>query len=372
MQTYELTLKAPISDSFYAEKAKASVDLNAEEKAWHHLKIDNIDLDAPYSIGLIYGASGSGKTTLAKHIFKKIDVPKYDPRAAVIDQFPETWEYEDRQRVLNAIGLSQIPCWIKPVGLLSNGQQERAKIALMMCEEKEVYVFDEWTSIIDRTVAKVMSHSIQKFARKQNRKIILVSCHADVIEWLDPDWVIDCNEQKFIDRRDLVGRSLRQEKLNFEIRTADKASWHMFSKYHYLSDNLPGGLNIFYGLFLNDKQIGFQAFSEYTPWKGGFSKRILHSNRTVIHPDYVGLGLGIVLINKTSAMVKDAGYRVMAKYSALPVYRAMLKYKEWVFLGSSNFTPSGGGNMNRVTGYRDKVKTYKFEYVGDVGLTEVK
>lgn len=350
-----------------AQKAMQSVDLNAEEKSWHKLHIKNVDITTKYHVGMVYGASGSGKSTIARHIFgdEAIASVKIDPTKAVIDQFPEEMPYDERQRILNSIGLSQIPCWIKPLGLLSNGQQERAKIALNLSVEKELYVFDEWTSVVDRNVARVMSHSVQKFARKYGRNIVLISCHDDVTEWLDPDWILDLNDQKYIDRRAFVGRVERREKLEFTIREVGRDTWKSFSKYHYLSENLPGGLVLYYGLFLGEKQIGFQCFAEYTPMRKG-QKRILHINRTVIHPDYVGLGLGIRMVNSTSAIVKDKGYRVMAKYSSVPLFKAMIKHPAlWRFIEKRNdIKVQKGGDMVRSTGFREKVTSYCFEFKG--------
>ena len=58
------------------------------------------------------------------------------------------------------MGLSQVPCWVRPAFTLSNGQQARAKIALTLADNKDLAVIDEWTSVVDRTVAKVMSHAV--------------------------------------------------------------------------------------------------------------------------------------------------------------------------------------------------------------------
>jgi ABC-type Mn2+/Zn2+ transport system ATPase subunit len=364
VQDYELILKSPISETFMAKKAMQSVDLDAEEKSWHKMSIKNIDIQSPYNVGLIYGASGSGKSSLARHMFGDFEDSKIDMTKAIIDQFPDHLEYEQRQQILTSIGLSQIPCWIKPVGLLSNGQQERAKIAFELAKEKDFYIFDEWTSVVDRNVAKVMSHCVQKFARKFNKKIILISCHEDVFDWLNPDFVIDCNEQQFTDRRLLWQNYTRREQIEFTIREVDKRTWKNFSKYHYLSENLPGGIVRFYGLFLGNKQVGFQCFANYTPHKKG-TKIIMHSNRTVIHPDYVGLSLGIKFVDCVSKILKAKSFRVMGKFSSTPVLKALLKNKAWRFAGKIKLASIvAGGNMARKSGFREKVTCYSFEFVG--------
>ena len=341
-----------------------SVDLDAEEKSWHKLSIKNVDIDSSFNVGLIYGASGSGKSSLARKMFGDFEDSKIDLTKAIIDQFPDEMEYEERQQYLTSIGLSQIPCWIKPVGLLSNGQQERAKIAFELARKKDIYVFDEWTSVVDRNVAKVMSHAVQKFARKFNKKIILISCHEDVHDWLNPDFVIDCNEQQFIDRRLLWREYKRKEQFEFTIKEVDKRTWKNFSKYHYLNEKLAGGICSFYGLFLKGKQIGFGAYNNYVPHRKG-TKLIMHSNRVVIHPDYVGFGLGLKFVDETSKLEKLKGYRVMAKFSSVPMLKARLKNKNWVFKGKvQQASIVVGGNMRRKSGFRKKVTCYTFEYIG--------
>jgi hypothetical protein len=121
-------------------------------------------------------------------------------------------------------------------------------------------------------------------------------------------------------------------------------------------------------LFHGDNQIGFQCFANYVPHRKG-TKIIYHSNRTVIHPDYNGLGLGIKIINETSKLLMNKiNCRIMAKFSSTPVFKAMIKQKNWIFLGEKRLMGSmkTGGNMLRDSGFREKgVKTYNFEYRND-------
>lgn len=346
--------------------AADSLDIDTEKKSIHELSI-NCDLETSFKIGLILGSSGSGKTTLAKHIFGN-DCFKtaIDLNLPIIDQFPKNMNYEQCADMLSGIGLTSVPCWIRPVYTLSNGQKARAEAALAMSSEQHFIILDEWTSVVDRTVAKVMSHCLNKFAMKNNKKIVLCSCHYDVIDWVDPDWIIDCNKQQFIDRRSLpIDERCRREKLEFQIKRIDRKSWKYFSKYHYLSSKLPGGKIHLFGLFENQNQIGFQCFANYVPTRKGKTE-IFHSNRTVIHPDYAGMGLGIKLINESSRLMKAQGFRIMAKFSSTPIYKSMSKNQDWKLkeikrqIGKMNV----GWNMLRRDGFRENIKTYSFEFVG--------
>lgn len=366
MQSYNVRLQSEISKSFRCVRAANSLDIDVEKKSIHELQIQ-ADLTGNFNIGLILGSSGSGKTTLAKHIFgENVFKEHLDSQKTLLDQLPNELSYEECASLISGIGLTSVPCWIRPAYTLSNGQKARAEAVLTMCSNDNLSVLDEWTSVVDRTVAKVMSHCLQKFVRKQNKKIILLSCHYDVVEWLNPDWIIDCNQSKFIDRRSLHSNERRRkESLNFDIREIDSSSWKYFSKYHYLSQNLPGGKNYYFGLFDGENQIGFQNFSNYVPHGNKAEKKILHSNRTVIHPDYCGFGLGIKIIDVCSKIMHDRGFRIMAKFSSEPIYKSMMKSKNWTLkrIDRQIGIKTSGGRMVRKTGFRENVKTYSFEFI---------
>lgn len=351
--------------SFRCQKAANSLDIDIAAKLAHHLEID-CELDAPYNVGVIVGASGSGKTSLARQLWGAEALERtLDAAKPVIDQFPDEMSYEDCVRLLSGVGLTQVPCWIRPAWTLSNGQRERAEIALKMAHAPQLVVIDEWTSVVDRTVGKVMSHCVQKWARATQRRVVLVTCHRDVLEWLDPDWVIDCDKREFSDRRGL--RPARTERLVFDVRECDRSTWRAFSQYHYLSDKLPGGLIRTFGLYHGVDQIGFQCFANYYPNKFPGRAIQMHSNRTVVHPDYVGFRLGMWLINATSRVMHDEGFDVRAKFSSAPVFRAMSRDSNWVHYETSRrHKIVKGGNMTRGSsgtgGFRLDVTTYSFKY----------
>jgi GNAT superfamily N-acetyltransferase len=122
-----------------------------------------------------------------------------------------------------------------------------------------------------------------------------------------------------------------------------------------------------YGLFLNGDQIGFQCFANYVPIRKGVVD-IYHFNRTVVHPDYNGLGLGIRLINETSKHVKQKyGFKIMGKFSSLPVYKAMIKQSCWRYLGTKRLMGKMkyGSSIKKNSGWREYgIKTYHFEFIG--------
>lgn len=362
----KIELQSEVFNTFRCQAAANSLDIDVKKKSIHKLEINDINIPAVWNIGLIYGASGSGKTTLAKDLFgQNIFDCSLDENKSIIDQLPEEYSYEDCANILNGIGLNSVPCWIRPIKTLSNGQKARAEAAYLMCK-KDFICIDEWTSVVDRTVAKAMSVCLHKFAKKNNKQIILLSCHYDILEWVKPDWLIDCNKQNFeLPKTDDFFFNER-EKIQFTIKEVGRETWKYFSKYHYLSELLPGGKIHLYGIFHKQNQIGFQCFANYTPHKKG-TKIIYHSNRTVIHPDYNGLGLGIKLINETSKILKEKiNCRIMAKFSAIPVFKAMKKQKEWLFLGENRLMGKmkTGGNMSRKGGFRENgVRTFNFEFI---------
>ena len=382
MQNFELTLTSPVAKSFRATKAANSLDIDAEKKSIHHFKVQ-ADIKTPFNIGVIVGASGSGKTTLAKHIygeeaFKEI----LNPSLPVIEQFPESLSYDECAAMLCGVGLTAVPCWIRPAYTLSNGQKARAECALQMArEDSNVIVIDEWTSVVDRTVAKVMSHCIQKHARKTGKTVVLLSCHYDVLDWLNPDWIIDANKQAYTNRRLLWQDFKRTEQLQFDIREADKSTWRYFSRYHYLNEKLAGGKQLFYGLWDGNNQIGFLAFTNYVPHrKDRLQKMQLHFNRLVIHPDYCGFGLGIHFLNKCSKLVADLNYEVCGKFSSAPVFNALKANKAWKMVdmkrqykvqtgpkmgrGKSTYSRADQAARGDSHGFRLNVKTWSFKYVG--------
>lgn len=143
------------------------------------------DIKEGFNLGVIVGGSGSGKSTLLNEFGEEIRF-NWDKDKAIVSNFETP---DDAINKLSAVGLNTIPSWYKPYRVLSNGEQFRADLAMKLVNGA---VIDEFTSVVDRNVAKAASVAISKYIKKNNLKdIVLSTCHRDILGWLEPDWVID-------------------------------------------------------------------------------------------------------------------------------------------------------------------------------------
>jgi ABC-type ATPase with predicted acetyltransferase domain len=144
-----------------------------------------------FKIGVIVGSSGSGKSTLLKN-FGVEDSPEWDSTKSIVSHFESPDEAINK---LGAVGLNTIPSWYKPYHVLSNGEKFRADLARKL---KSNAVIDEFTSVVDRNVAKAASVSLSKYVKNNDiNNIVLATCHRDILDWLEPDWVIDTDAGEF-------------------------------------------------------------------------------------------------------------------------------------------------------------------------------
>ena len=157
----------------------------------------------PWNVGLIVGGSGTGKSTIAKECFPDAYIKSFEYNAAsVIDDMPKGKSIKDIEKTFTNVGFSSPPSWLKPYDVLSNGEKMRVDLARCILEDKELVVFDEFTSVVNREVAKTASFAISKAVKRSGKKFIAVSCHKDIIEWLEPDWLYDTDSKHFFIARE--------------------------------------------------------------------------------------------------------------------------------------------------------------------------
>lgn len=258
------------------------------------------DLPNDFGIGLIVGPSGSGKSTLLKQFGEEIK-PDWKNRKAIVSHFITA---EEAQSKLTAVGLNSIPTWMRPYEVLSTGEKFRADLARCLTNNA---VIDEFTSVIDRTVAKACSFALRRYCNQNKLKnVVLASCHYDIVEWLQPDWIFDTSTGK------LAGRgSERRPPIELEIIPCSPQAWSMFSKHHYLNHSINSSSRCWIAVWKNTP-IGFVSVLAYP---SGTVKNAWREHRTVVLPDYQGLGIGVRISDAVAQMFIDGGCRYFSKTS---------------------------------------------------------
>jgi len=355
-----IELKSSIINDEYTEYIYSTFDIQDNQQTITKIpmNLDNLD-KFDWSIGLILGGSGSGKST----ILNKLGVIReaiFDDSKPLISNF--SWlNPEEATKILMSIGLSSVPTWLRPFKLLSNGEQYRAKLAYLVSSaaDDEIILIDEYTSVVDRDVAKAMSFALQKYIRKAVKKIILASCHYDIIEWLLPDWTYSPLKGGGIERAEC----LRQRPtIELQVYRVEYDTWDFFKKHHYLTEDVSKSCKFF--LFTwNNKPIGINCV---IPQPSGYFKNGVRESRIVVLPEYQGLGLGIVISEWTAAIYKNSGY----KYFTKTVHPALGKYRnthpeKWKPT-SKNGIYQSDKNDNSMGNWAIKRRvSFCHEYIGD-------
>lgn len=286
----------------------------------------NIDLPSDWQIGIIVGKSGTGKTTIAKQLFPDSYITNYQyHQETVLDDMPKNCSVDEITRAFNSVGFSSPPSWLKPYSVLSNGQKMRVDLARAILEDQNLFVFDEFTSVVDRQVAQVGSFAMQKAIRKTKKQFIAVSCHFDIIDWLLPDWVFNTDTMTF---QLLEGQKKNRPDIKFEIfNTKDKAIWKMFAKHHYLSHSHNNAAECYLAI-VNDEIVGFYSV---LPFPHPIIKNTYKGHRLVVLPDYQGIGIGLMLRTEIAKMyVEKLKKRFIATTSHPAIIFGLKKHPNWI------------------------------------------
>lgn len=206
MQSFDIVKQSDAPSSFRAKAVMGQFDLNID-RAIERFQ-GEFALPNDWNIGVIHGASGTGKTTISKEIFEGdyFQNPKYKGEC-VLDDMPKDASVKEILNMFNTVGFSSTPSYLKPYDVLSNGEKMRVDLARAFLESDDLVVFDEFTSVVDRNVARSACIAIAKSIRRTKRKFIAVSCHSDILNWLEADWSFSTDDMKFSDNKKKESRS---------------------------------------------------------------------------------------------------------------------------------------------------------------------
>lgn len=315
-------------NSYRAARVKSL--FNAENGCNFDLAIEGVDLSGDWNIGVVVGASGSGKTSIGKQLFgggKIINIMEgWNRDRPIIDDIAPDGDFNKVTGMLASVGLGDVPAWLRPFHVLSNGEQFRAGLARLICEGPEMAVVDEFTSVIDRQIARIGAHAFQKAWRRENPtgKVVLLTPHYDVLDWVRPDWVIDTTRRTF--ERDCPRQ---RPKIELEIRKVDGSYWRYFKPHYYLDLPMPIAAEYFVGTVEGE----LACHMAVSPWfnVGGY-----RGTRLVTMPEWQGAGVGTRFLNAVAKYHLDGNGR---KNRRLPMYfhtshpqlcAALRRSDEWV------------------------------------------
>lgn len=360
MTTIDITVSTAVSPSGRGRQLEAMFDVPQEKKQTKRWQFDAPYEERDWNIGLLVGPSGAGKSTILREQFGQPAKLSWDDRS-VIDSFDAQHKIVDIASVCQAVGFNTVPAWLRPYHVLSVGEQFRVDLARRLLDANAnhgLVVVDEFTSVVDRQVAKIGAHAVAKYVRRNKMRAVLATCHYDVIDWLQPDWTIEPADQRF------TWRSVQpRPRVECVVSPVDYTAWRTFAPYHYLSAELNRAARCF-GLFVDGQCV---AFAGVLMRPHPTSKNIWGISRLVTLPDWQGLGLAFVLMDALGAAHKAAGRR-LRMYPAHPaLMRSMDRSAAWALRAKPGLRKGGvaKGPNSQITEWRAGSRPCAvFEYVG--------
>ncbi|HEY3395220.1 MAG TPA: hypothetical protein VGK58_21140 [Lacipirellulaceae bacterium] len=349
MPTIKASVSCPIHDSFRVQQVAGMFGLPVAELATERFEVDVPGAEESWQIGLIVGPSGSGKTTIACRAFgeRLYAGAAWPSSRAVVDSFGSL-SIRQVLELFTAVGFSSPPSWLKPYGVLSGGERFRCDLARALAigltapgsaggrpgkppaEPGAIVVFDEFTSVVDRTVAKVCSAAIAKGIRRGSIpcRFVAVTCHYDVADWLEPDWVVDMARCELVRRTPgEAGGCFRRPAIQLEIHRSDVAAWELFKRHHYLSGTLPRGARCYLTTW-EGVPVNFCATVPLVAKKN--HRRFA---RIVTLPDFQGIGIGMRAVSAIAELHRAEGHRVSVTSSHPALVRHCERSPLWRLVG---------------------------------------
>jgi GNAT superfamily N-acetyltransferase len=389
MPTIDVIVTCPVHDSFRVQQVAGMFDVPLAAKATERFQVDVPDANENWQIGLIVGPSGSGKSTIARRAFGDdlYTGAEWPADRAVVDCFGKL----SVRRVVDlftAVGFGSPPSWVKPYAVLSNGERFRCDLARALatgfqtpgcrmsdtgCGEEPLspasrilhphVVFDEFTSVVDRNVAKVCSAAIAKGIRRGHLpcRFVAVTCHYDIAEWLEPDWVLDMATcELWRSSPGSAGGRFRRPPVLLEIHRCRSRAWQLFKRHHYLSGSLAAGARCYLTTW-EGVPVNFCATLPVIARKN--HRRF---TRIVTLPDYQGIGIGMRAVAAVAELHRAEGLRINVTSSHPALIRHCRRSPLWRTVN----VRKTGGSPHRANGrfgsYRNAAgrAVVSFEFIG--------
>lgn len=363
MPRLQATVRCAIEPSFRARQVAGMFDLPLERSAAATFEADVPGVDEPWRIGLIVGPSAAGKSTLLAQAFgtRVYSAPPWPPDLAVVDSMGEL-PIKQIVGLFTAVGFGSPPSWLKPYRVLSGGERFRCDLAralaTALAENRSpsappIVAFDEFTSLLDRPAAQLACAALGKALRQDliACRFVAATCHADVVDWLAPDWVLDLAGGA------LAWRRLQRPGLRFQVFRCRRDAWRLFARHHYLTGELNRGARCYLGLCRQAPA----AFCATLPLIGRQGRWRI--TRLVTLPDFQGLGLGMRLAETVAELHRQDGQRVSVTSGHPALLAHCQRSGRW---RRSQVMRTGSRPSGLARGYRGSTgrPVVSFEYLG--------
>ena len=189
------------------------------------------------------------------------------------------------------------------------------------------------------------------------RSVVFASCHYDIIEWLEPDWVYDTLTRDFLPR----GR-LRRPDIELELLPCSTEAWSIFRDHHYLSGNLNKSAKHWVCLW-GSNVVGFTSV---LAMPSGTLKNAFRGHRTVVLPDYQGLGIGVRISDAIGQIHIEEGKRYFSKTTHPRMGEYRNRSSKWRPTSKNMKVRGLSGNNKNMNWLPRNVFSYSHEYIGGV------
>lgn len=161
--------------------------------------------------------------------------------------------------------------------------------AAALCAAPSRVVIDEFTSVVDRQIARIGAFAFAKAWRRTGGQAVVLSCHYDILDWLQPDWVFDTASGRF------SGRWLQpRPPINLTVHETDWSWWPLFEPHHYLKLPKMIAARCYVG-FVDGAPVAHLAVSTRPGLKEARACRL------VVMPEWQGAGVGMRFLNAVCA-----------------------------------------------------------------------
>jgi GNAT superfamily N-acetyltransferase len=271
--------------------------------------VASLEPPAPGELLAIVGASGSGKTR-ALEALGGTGLPPIIADRPVLEHFAEVLPTPEVLRVLARAGLGDGRLWAMRAGQLSAGEQQRLRIAMLLCANPGLLVLDEFDAHLDVDTACALAQALGTLARRHNLRVALSTHRPEILPYLRPTHISSITEGEATSLSVPPAADVLDGLTFTPGRGRD---WERFARWHYLGSARPGPVDAVWLARLGDENIGIAMFGfphlhlsarraalplEYSGRDPAMLNRDVRLlQRVVVHPRYRGLGVAARLVS---------------------------------------------------------------------------